>query len=185
MEITFQGDYTLPAKVVAQDKSTDVAVLLVQGLENRVKPLVLGRTANVKEGEKVYATGFPMPDALGTRIKITEGIINALTGMRDDPKAFQISVPIQPGNSGGPLITADGRVIGITSAGLNDVYFLEKRGVVPQNVNFAVKSDYIMPLLDIAGASVERKDKQERVLDPVAVMDMAKEAVVFVKVTKE
>jgi serine protease Do len=185
LEVTFQNEITLPAKVLAKDPNNDVAVLQVEGLEGRVKPFPLGRASSAKEGERVYTVGFPLSTNLSERHKITEGLINGLTGIRDDPTAFQISIPIQPGNSGGPLITADGRVIGITSSGLKSAYFLEKMGDVPQNVNFAVKSDYIMPLLDVAGVKIERQERQEKLLDPVTIMEMAKDAVVYVRNHRE
>jgi S1-C subfamily serine protease len=181
VEITFQNDFTLSARVVAQDASNDVAVLIVEGLESRVKPFPLGRTQGTKEGEKVYTVGFPLSTDLSARHKISEGMINGLTGMKDDPTVFQISIPIQPGNSGGPLITADGRIIGITSSGLKSAFYLNKYGVVPENVNFAVKADYIMPLLEIVGAKVEVRERLDRVFGPVALMEMAKDAVVYVR----
>ena len=181
IEITFQNEYTLSATVLSKDESNDVAILSVQGLESRVTPFKLGKTNTVREGERVYTIGFPLSNDLGTRHKISEGLVNGLTGLKDDPTVFQISIPIQPGNSGGPLILNDGRVVGITSSGLNSVYYLRKTGSVPQNVNFAIKADYIMPLLDVAGIPVERTEKQGAVIDPVSIMDMGKSAVVFVK----
>lgn len=181
IEVTFQNEYTLVATVISKDANNDVAILSVPGLENKVIPLRLGKTSVVREGERVYTIGFPLAGDLGTRHKISEGLVNGLTGIKDDPTVFQVSIPIQPGNSGGPLILNDGRVVGITSSGLNSVYYLRKTGNVPQNVNFAVKSDYIMPLLDVAGIKVERSENKGQVLDPVAIMEMGKAAVVFIK----
>jgi len=182
VEITFQNEDPLPATVISKDESNDIAVLSVSGLENRVIPFKLGRTSTVREGERVYTIGFPLAGDLAVRHKISEGLVNGLTGLKDDPTVFQISIPIQPGNSGGPLILNDGRVVGITSSGLNSVYYLRKTGNVPQNVNFAIKSDYIMPLLDVAGVKVERTEAQGPVLDPVTIMEMGKSAVVYVRV---
>ena len=129
----------------------------------------------------LYTIGFPMSSVLGTNHKISEGIINSLTGMHDDPTRFQISIPIQHGNSGGPLITNDGRVIGITSASLNTAYFIQKTGSAPQNVNFAVKADYILPIVDLSGAKVQLMEPGTVLLDPVKIMDVGKKAVVFIK----
>lgn len=185
VEVTFQNDYTVLAKVLGKDEANDVAILSAEGLEKRVIPLDLGTTNNIKEGEKVYTIGFPLSNDLGTRHKISEGLVNGLSGLKDDPTVFQISIPIQPGNSGGPLITSDGRVIGITSSGINSVYYLRKVGTVPQNVNFAVKSDYILPVLNVVGVNVDRSDKQDKVLDPITIMDIGKSAVVYVKSYRE
>ncbi|WP_371381634.1 S1C family serine protease [Sporomusa aerivorans] len=185
IEVTFQNDYTIMAKVIGKDEANDIAVLSVEGLEKRVIPLTLGTTSTIKEGEKVYTIGFPLSNDLGTRHKISEGLVNGLTGLKDDPTVFQISIPIQPGNSGGPLISSDGRVIGITSSGLNSVYYLRKAGTVPQNVNFAVKSDYILPVLNVVGVNAERQNKINRTLDPITIMDIGKSAVVYIKSYRE
>ncbi len=181
VEVTYLNEYTLSAKVLSKDAKNDIAVLEVTGLESKVIPLPMGTAKSVKEGERVYTIGFPMSSVLGTNHKISEGIINSLTGMHDDPTRFQISIPIQHGNSGGPLITNDGRVIGITSASLNTAYFIQKTGSAPQNVNFAVKADYILPIVDLSGAKVQLMEPGTVLLDPVKIMDVGKKAVVFIK----
>ena len=78
---------------------------------------------------------------------LTEGVVNATTGFEDDPTNFQISVQIQPGNSGGPLFNSSGEVIGITQASLDPKVAIGTFGTLPQNVNYAIKSSYISILL--------------------------------------
>ena len=73
--------------------------------------------------------------------------MNALSGMKDDPRVFQISVQIQPGNSGGPLFNSTGEVIGIMQASLDPKVAIENFGTLPQNINYAIKSSYISALL--------------------------------------
>ena len=107
----------------------------------------VGSVRDVKEGTSVYTVGYPMPSELGSRAKISEGIVNSQTGIEDDIRMFQMSVPIQPGNSGGPLLNSQGQVVGVVTSTLNNRYFLVKKGVVPQNVNFAVKINYALPLI--------------------------------------
>lgn len=185
IEVTFQNEYTVLANVIGKDTANDIAVLSVEGLQSKVIPLVIGEAGSIREGERVYTIGFPLSNDLGTRHKISEGLVNGLTGLKDDPTVFQVSIPIQPGNSGGPLITADGRVVGITSSGLNSVYYLRNVGTVPQNVNFAVKADYILPVLSVTGVNVEKGNRQDKSLDPIRIMDMGKSAVVYVKALRE
>ena len=185
VEVTFLNEYTLSAKVLSKDAKNDIAVLEVIGLESKVVPLPLGTARTVREGERVYTIGFPMSGVLGTNHKISEGIINSLTGMHDDPTRFQISIPIQHGNSGGPLVTSDGRAVGITSASLNTAYFIQKTGSAPQNVNFAVKADYILPIVDLSGVKVQLVEPGNVLLDPVKIMDVGKKAVVFIKAYRE
>ena len=79
--------------------------------------------------------------------KATDGTINALSGFRDDPTHFQMSVPIQPGNSGGPLIDLEGNVIGLTTATINALNRIEEKNYVPQNVNYSVKIEHAIKLL--------------------------------------
>ena len=91
---------------------------------------------------RIYAIGYPIADLLGQDARVTDGIINSKTGFNGDDDAIQISTPIQPGNSGGPVVLADdySQVIGIASSTLSDLAMLERTGNVAQNVNFAIKS---------------------------------------------
>jgi S1-C subfamily serine protease len=68
--------------------------------------------------------------------------------MRDDPRYFQISVPVQPGNSGGPLVNAAGEVIGVVTMRLGDLGTLRLTGALPQNVNYALKASHVRTLLE-------------------------------------
>ena len=80
--------------------------------------------------------------------KLTKGSINSLTGIKDDFRLYQISIPVQPGNSGGPLLDMNGNVIGIIVAMLDAKTAFQISGSLPQNVNYAVKSTYAQALLD-------------------------------------
>ena len=87
-----------------------------------------------------------------------------MSGLQDDTRLMQIDVPIQPGNSGGPLINSKGQVIGIVTATLDSIVALYKSGVLPQNVNFAVKSNYVLSVIDkitLAEASGNEKKFSE------------------------
>jgi S1-C subfamily serine protease len=77
----------------------------------------------------------------GIEPKFTDGVISSLTGVKDEPNNFQISVAIQPGNSGGPLISNQGNVVGIVASKLNAEAMLRRGGTSPENVNYAVKSN--------------------------------------------
>jgi S1-C subfamily serine protease len=71
-------------------------------------------------GSNVFALGYPMALSLmGEEVKFTDGKISSKTGFQGDITTYQISVPIQPGNSGGPLFDYDGNIVGITNAGIN------------------------------------------------------------------
>ena len=79
--------------------------------------------------------------------KYTDGVISSLTGVRDEPNKYQISVAIQPGNSGGPLISSLGNVLGIVASKLSAEAMLKLGGLSPENVNYAVKSNYLVELI--------------------------------------
>lgn len=133
-----------PATVVVTDESNDLAILKADGLFSCIG---IRSSSEVRLGESVFTIGYPNPIDQGNAPKMTDGRISSLYGLRDDASQFQISVPIQPGNSGGPLVSDKGELIGVTVSTLNPSYALRRTGNLPQNVNFAVKSDYISILL--------------------------------------
>jgi len=96
---------------------------------------------NAKVGDPVFTLGYPNVIIQGTEPKYTEGTISSLTGVGNNPRWFQISLPVQPGNSGGPLVDEHGQVVGIVNARLDDFKALATSGVLPQNVNYAIKRD--------------------------------------------
>jgi uncharacterized protein len=136
---------TVAAMLVKTDKANDVALLKVAGTFSAL-PVVSSRGA--KLGESVFTIGFPNIQLQGFAPKLTKGEISSLSGMQDDPREFQISVPVQPGNSGGPLVNQYGNVVGVVEAQLADIITLKSTGSLPQNVNYAMKSSALSLLLE-------------------------------------
>ena len=151
--IHIEGGY-LEAKVVALDPRNDLAILKVEEWTGRY--LGLTTSNDVTQTSGVLAAGYPDPTVLGTNPKISTGIVNALSGIRDDPRFIQISAPVQPGNSGGPLVAPSGRVVGVVACGLNSMDRMTHGGYLPQTVNYAIKADLIFPLLKAACVSVPK-----------------------------
>jgi len=139
-----------PAKVLQLSSQTDIAVLKIDAATPAF--LELASTAPIKLGDKVFTIGFPAPDVLGVRPKYSEGTISSLSGIADDAAWMQMSIPIQPGNSGGPVVDTHGHVVGIVAATAAVGRFLKDTGTLPQNVNWAVKADYARPLLASSNA---------------------------------
>ena len=135
----------LSAKIIKVDKQNDLAVLKVDG-KFAALPVVSSRKVGL--GDEVFTIGFPQIGLQGVSAKYTKGDISSLTGIKDDPRNFQISVPIQPGNSGGPLVNEYGNVVGIVVARLNALKLLKETGRIPQNVNYAVKSSFANSFLE-------------------------------------
>ena len=138
-------DKRYDAQVVKVDPLNDLALLKIDG---SFQPLAFSANSSVKLGQEVFTIGFPNPSLQGVSAKFTKGDINSLKGFRDDIRLYQISVPVQPGNSGGPLIDMDGNVDGVIVAMLDAQATFKVSGSLPQNVNYAVKSSYAKALLD-------------------------------------
>lgn len=133
------------ATVVKTDAQHDLALLKAEG---RFKPLPVIPSGTVLLGATVATVGYPNVRLQGQSPKLAKGEIAALAGANDDPRYFQISVPLQPGNSGGALVDARGNVVGIVSAKLDANAALLTSGALPENVNYAVKSSFLLNFLD-------------------------------------
>jgi len=136
----------ISATVLIEDKINDLAVLQVEHPDKLPLALPIAN-ASARTGSKVFTIGYPHPDVMGEKQKLTEGIVNAISGYMDDPRILQISVPVQAGNSGGPLLNMNGEVVGIVTAKLSAVKMFNWTGDLPQNVNYAIKASYITALL--------------------------------------
>lgn len=127
------------ATVVATDKHNDLALLLINGanISNTGIPYSI-KTPTAEVGEEVFVLGYPLTSTMGEEIKLTTGVISSKTGFQGDVSLYQISAPIQPGNSGGPLFNGKGDVIGIVSS----------KHVGTENVGYAIKTSYLKNLLE-------------------------------------
>lgn len=123
---------------------TDLALLRIA--EPTPTYLSLAPSRSPQVGQSVFTLGFPATSILGTEPKFSDGSISALSGVRGEASLMQISVPIQPGNSGGPLVNDQGQVVGVITASAAILPFVAATGSLPQNVNWAVKADYARPL---------------------------------------
>ena len=136
----FYTSYT--ANVVATDKVNDLAIIKIS--DSRFKgfgslPYNI-RMQMAEVGEDVFVLGYPLTQTMGDEIKLTNGIISSRTGFKGDVSLYQMSAPIQPGNSGGPMFDSKGSVIGIVCA--------HHRGA--ENVGYAIKTSYLKNLAESA-----------------------------------
>jgi S1-C subfamily serine protease len=151
--VTRQDGAPVPASLVKADASNDLAVLIAQP-----SPSFATFRGNrpVRAGETVVAFGFPLSSMLASGGIVTNGSISALSGLSDDSRYLQISAPVQPGNSGGPLLDTTGAVIGIVSTSIRSSVVAQRTGgALPQNINFALKADVARTFLGSAGVPVE------------------------------
>jgi S1-C subfamily serine protease len=157
------------AYIVARDRSNDLAILKTSH-EPTVVPAL---RRQVRTGESISVFGFPLSGLLSTSGNFTTGIVTAQTGIADDTRFVQISAPVQPGNSGGPLIDKYGNVVGVIVSKLNALNVAAATKDIPQNVNFAIKSSIAINFMESNAVSPNAAAKSFE-LPPEAIADLAK-----------
>jgi serine protease Do len=157
------------AEVLATDKLNDLAILKTSANSAIVPAL----RAQARVGESVFAFGFPLTGILSTSGNFTTGTVTALSGPADDSRLVQISAPVQPGNSGGPLIDKYGNVVGVIVSKLNALNIAAATHDIPQNVNFAIKSSIVLNFLN-ANSLTPNASTKSRELTPEALADLAR-----------
>lgn len=168
------------ARVVADDPRRDLALLSVPA--GAGVPLVFRDGPKVERGEQVVTYGFPLAGLLSSGPTLTTGDVSALSGIRDNPLHLQISAPVQPGNSGGPLLDRNGHVIGVVVSKLNALKVARiTGGDVPQNVNFAVKGTEAIAFLREHNAAPKLAQSDGPDLRPAQVGEIANAATMFVQ----
>jgi peptidoglycan/xylan/chitin deacetylase (PgdA/CDA1 family) len=131
--------------IAAADADIDLAILHVSELKGTTARL--REPTNVLLGEPVLVFGYPLADRLSSGGNFTSGVISALRGLRDSANQLQITSPVQPGNSGGPLMDSSGLVIGVIQSKLDALGLSRSIGDIPQNVNFAVSLEALTQFL--------------------------------------
>jgi S1-C subfamily serine protease len=146
-------------RVVASDANNDLALVSpVGGTSNNapmVQPSVIPSfRPRVRVGESVFAYGYPLPGLLSSSGNFTSGTVSSLTGIGDDISRIQISTPVQPGNSGGPLLDRYGNAVGVVVSKLNAARVMQATSDIPQNVNFAIKASVAISFLEANNVQV-------------------------------
>ncbi|MCX5662950.1 MAG: serine protease [Planctomycetota bacterium] len=161
----------LEAQIIAQSRSLDLAILKIEAKPSIWLPITAQGGENL--GDAIFTIGFPVPDLIGAQPVYNDGSISAIAGIDGDTSFLQVSIPIQPGNSGGPVVLSDGRVVGVVSFMAAIGPFLRRTGTLPQNVNWAVRSSLLKTLPnwragdDIPAPTTDRKIAVDRVKQSV------------------
>jgi hypothetical protein len=182
VRVLFKGGQTTEARVVKEEHDLDVAILKV----DFPTPDFLHVSDNTSRlGDEVYTIGYPSPQILGKNQKYTEGSVSAISGIRDRSLHYQVSIPVQPGNSGGPMVCEEtGDVTGIIVGKLNE----EIGGFDAQNVNYALKSTFIRPVLEVLEIQMhnhkgeikeDKKAKRRRVINSLCMVVTCKKKEAF------
>ncbi len=161
ISVAFPGwSEAVSAEVVVRDVVNDLAVLRVADATKLATtcpdlPFQLASSNGVTLGERVSTIGYPLTPMLGSNPKFSEGVVSSKSGWQDDPRSLQISAQVQPGSSGSPLFDSDGNIIGVVVATLDAGKVYQVASAIPQNVNFAIKADYLLSLAAmLPGASL-------------------------------
>jgi Tfp pilus assembly protein PilF len=160
--------------ILARDERNDLAVVRLTGTNNPPASVAMFREGTpLRAGDSIIALGYPLSGVLAAEANVSVGNVSALAGIADDSRYVQISAPVQPGNSGGPLLDASGHLAGIVSAKLNAVRVARFTGDIPQNVNFALKSEVARTFLDSKGIAYQTA-RSDRQLSPADIGDIAR-----------
>lgn len=156
VEITVRiDDRDVRAIIRARDERNDLALLRLPAGKHPIA--VFRGNDGLYPGDSVVAIGYPLSDILASEGNVSVGIVSALAGIGNNASLLQISTPIQPGNSGGPLFDMSGNVVGVIVAGLGKKFF-ETDGTLPQNVNFAIKSTVATAFMQASGVEYKTRN---------------------------
>ena len=182
MAVRLPNGQEMPATVMASDATRDLALL---GTEADPGPILPFRGAGAyRRGEGVVTYGFPLAGLLSSGPTLTTGEVSALSGLADNPRHIQISAPVQPGNSGGPLLDMRGQVIGVVVSKLNAGQVARQTGDIPQNVNFAVKHTEALDFLREQNVAVTHAPADQAPRPADAVGEVAHPSTLFLRCLK-
>ncbi|MCZ2247540.1 MAG: tetratricopeptide repeat-containing serine protease family protein [Bacteroidia bacterium] len=138
----------LSAEVVVSDEKNDLAIIKINdpGFTTLGTIPYTFRQGIADVGENVFVLGYPMTSSMGEEIKLTNGIISSKTGFKGDISAYQVSVPVQPGNSGGPLFDKNGNILGVINA----------KHSLAENASYAIKVNYLKNLIELLPQSINQ-----------------------------
>lgn len=141
------GEAAMVLRVVSSDANNDLALLQAPSTAT-FKEYARIRDRSIRSGDSVVAIGFPFHGLLTSDFTVTTGIVSSLSGMRNDSRFLQISAPVQPGNSGGPLFDTTGQIVGVVTGKLDGLRVAVATGSIPENINFAIKTGALRDFLD-------------------------------------
>jgi len=141
------GEAAITLRVVSSDANNDLALLQAPST-TAFKDFARIRDRSIRSGDSVVAIGFPYHGMLTSDFTVTTGIVSSLSGMRNDTRFLQISAPVQPGNSGGPLFDATGQIVGVVTGKVDALRIAVATGNIPENINFAIKTGVLRDFLD-------------------------------------
>jgi S1-C subfamily serine protease len=168
----------VPATVQSSDARSDLALL------HSLQP---GQSANLRArrlavGDSVAVAGYPLRGLL-SGFNMTTGTVSSMSGMGGDTRLVQITAPVQPGNSGGPMLDSAGQVMGVLVSKLDAIKTAKLTGDIPQNVNFAINVNVLRSFLDSNDTKYETTNVDKTVTTTV-IAEKAKTFTVLIECWK-
>jgi S1-C subfamily serine protease len=173
-KLTFDGSL---ASVVAESSDFDLAILQIEDWSG--EHVATFSPAPARLNSDVTVVGYPLAGIL-SGLNVTRGAVSSQLGLGGEVTAMQITAPVQPGNSGGPVLAADGEVVGVVVSKLNAQRVADATGDIPQNVNFAVRGE-IAKLFLFQNGIEPVLGTDDTVLSPVDLADIAKNFTGFIE----
>ncbi len=170
------------ARLAAYDPTTDLALLDVPG-SKALRPAVFRDDAAAELGEGVLLAGFPLQGVLSSDLHVASGMVSSLAGPGGDRRLVQLSAPVHPGNSGGPVLDLRGQVIAVLSGTLDSGRIEQLTGLPPQSVGFAVRGDAVQRFLRKTGVQM-RTGSATKPLDSKELAARARRFTVLVQCLK-
>ena len=144
------------ARVIRRDERNDLALLRVDG-DRKVPFGAFRASPGIRAGDSIVVPGFPLPTVLQNGLNVTVGNVSALAGLGGNTALLQMTAPVQPGNSGGPLLDMSGNIVGVIVSKLDALGVAKETGDIPQNINFAVQGTIARLFLEAQGIQVTEK----------------------------
>ena len=166
-----------PATVIQSDPSIDLALLHGSSLAGQPAAEFSANPAMLNSD--VTVVGYPLAGLLGG-LNVTRGSLTSLKGVAGDGNRMQISAPVQPGNSGGPVLNAEGKVVGVVVSKLDAMLVKEATGDIPQNVNFAIRGEIAKLFMAQNNVAPVTSARAQR-LEPEELAQMASKFTKFVE----
>lgn len=153
LTVALPGLAPQPARLVAADQANDLALIHTPSMQPTVVPALSDK---LRVGDAIAVYGYPYAGLLSSSGNFTKGDVSAVVGLRQNSSQMQITAPVQPGNSGGPVFDGSGNVVGVVVSKLNAVGVASVTGDIAQNVNFAIKASVAKNFLDANGVATPK-----------------------------
>lgn len=164
-----------PASIVTSSENFDLALLLASPTSN----IASFATKPARLNEDIIVAGYPLSFMLGG-VNVTRGSVSGMKGLVGDEITMQISAPVQSGNSGGPVVSSSGDVVGVVVAKLDAEVVQDTIGDTPQNINFAIRGEVAKLFLTLNGIEPVLGVSREP-FDPVSLAEETTKFTAFIE----